>query len=370
MRTPNDGGTARRRARAAAGEVRDGWAFEGSQSIWTIAEASGCFKRAGLNVTIERSFGSGDSVVKVASGTYDVGVSDFSTMVGFDGKNPDKRLIAFFMVSDRAPMSIVTKKSAGITKPADLIGKRIADSVTEASRVMFPAFAKANGIDPEKVDWVTISPDLRQQMLVRDQADALAGHMFTILTGLAAVGLKQDDTSVMLYDDWGVHFFGNALVATPAWIAAHPDAAKAFAACAAEGIKLSMANPQAAIDSLRPRNTILNDSVELASLAFSNTVAIRTPQRDEEWAEHGERGAPAGEYRRGERCVGDCGAEGGGCLDGCLFAASGGVDAEAVRKVFFSVEKKQKTLLYLARAGTADALRRVFFNRTTGKRRV
>ena len=253
------------------------WAFEGAQAIWTVADSSGCFARAGLDVTIERSYGSGDSVVKVASGSYDIGVADFSTMVGFDGKNPDRRLTAIFMISDRAPMSIVSLKASHITKPQDLVGKRLADGVSEASRVMFPAFAKANGFDPDSVKWVTTTPDLRQQLLVRDQTDAAAGHMFTILTGLQAIGVKQQDTSVMLYDNWGVHFFGNALVTTPAWAQAHPAAAKAFVVCAVEGIKLSMTEPNVAIASLRPKNTLLNEPIELASLAFSNSVAIETP---------------------------------------------------------------------------------------------
>ena len=253
------------------------WAFEGAQAIWPLGETDGCYARAGLAVKIDRSYGSADALTKVASGAYDVGVSDFSTMVGFDGQHPEKRLIAIFMVSDVAPMSIVTLKGNGITKPSDLKGKSIADGVTEASRVMFPVFAKANHIDPKSINWVTTSYALRQQLLVQHRADAVAGHMFTILTGLRALGVKDQDIIVLRYSQWGVNFYGSAIVTTPAWAAAHPAAAKAFVACAAQSIKSSRADPKGAIDALKKYNSLLDEKTELAALAFSNSIAIGTP---------------------------------------------------------------------------------------------
>src|SRR4051812_43576443 len=75
------------------------WAFEGAQSIWPLAQDSGCFAKAGLSVTIDRGFGSGDALTKVAAGAYDIGVSDFSAMVGFAAKNPEKKLTTVFVIS-------------------------------------------------------------------------------------------------------------------------------------------------------------------------------------------------------------------------------------------------------------------------------
>ena len=253
------------------------WAWEGAQAIWPLADQRGCFSRAGLAVTIDRSYGSADALTKVAGGAYDVGVSDFGTMVGFDGKNPDKALTAIFIISDSAPMSVVTLKANGISKPTDLVGKSIADAVTEASRVMFPVFAKANKIDPNSINWITIKPDLRQQLLVQHRADALAGHMFTILTGLRALGVKDDEVTILRYADWGVDFYGNAIVTSRAWAEAHPAAAKSFVACAVDAIKASRADPKAAIAALKTRNSLLVEETETAALAFSNSMAVGTP---------------------------------------------------------------------------------------------
>ena len=252
------------------------WAFEGAQSIWTIAAVQGCFKQHGIDLTLDRGFGSGDSVAKVASGAYDIGVADFATVVDFDGKHPDQKLLVTFIISDLSPTSVESLSKNNIRKPQDLVGKRIADPVGEASRVLFPAFAKANGIDPASVTWMSVAPNLRQTTLVQGQADAAAGHMFTVVTGLRALGVPDADISIMKYADWGVNLYGNSVVTKPAWAAAHPDQMKAFVSCAAAGIKASIADPKAAVASLKTFEPLADANSEMASLAFSTHDAILT----------------------------------------------------------------------------------------------
>jgi NitT/TauT family transport system substrate-binding protein len=252
------------------------WAFEGAQSIWTVAAESGCFQQNGLEVKIDRGFGSGDAVSKVASGAYDIGVSDFNTLISYNGAHPNEKLIATFVVSDKSPTSVVTLKKNNITKPQDLIGKRIGDAQGEASRVLFPAFAKANGIDPSAITWVTVTPNLRQTTLIQGQSDAAAGHLFTIITGLNALGVKDEDIVMLPYADWGLSSFGNSVIVKPEWAAAHPDVMRAFLKCAVVGIKGSIADPKNAIATLKKFNTMLNDTTESTALQFSTTKAILT----------------------------------------------------------------------------------------------
>jgi NitT/TauT family transport system substrate-binding protein len=212
----------------------------------------------------------------VASGAYDIGVSDFNTLISYNGAHPNEKLIATFVVSDKSPTSVVTLKKNNITKPQDLIGKRIGDAQGEASRVLFPAFAKANGIDPSAITWVTVTPNLRQTTLIQGQSDAAAGHLFTIITGLNALGVKDEDIVMLPYADWGLSSFGNSVIVKPEWAAAHPDVMRAFLKCAVVGIKGSIADPKNAIATLKKFNTMLNDKTESTALEFSTTKAILT----------------------------------------------------------------------------------------------
>jgi NitT/TauT family transport system substrate-binding protein len=143
------------------------WAFDGPQAIWTDAAQQGCFRNRGLDLKLDRGFGSSDAIGKVASGSYDIGVADFGSVVAYNAAHPDDKLKIVFVVSDRSPTSISVLKVSGITMPKDLEGKRVADSQGEASRVLFPAFAKANGIDPGKITWISVAPNLRQASLLQ-----------------------------------------------------------------------------------------------------------------------------------------------------------------------------------------------------------
>lgn len=252
------------------------WAFQGPQSIWPLAQERGCFAREGLDVTIDRGFGSGDSVAKVGSGAYDIGFADFNTVVQFDGKNPDNKVMGVFMVYDGSPTSVATLKSSGITKPQDLKGKQLADPVGDASRQLFPIFAKANGLDPASVTWLNTTPELRETMLVRHQADAIAGHMFTSLMSLRALGIKDEDLTFLLYPKWGVDLFGSALLTKAAWAEAHPKALTSFIRCTADGIKAAIADPKAAMAALKKRDALTDEAVETERLRLSVVVSILT----------------------------------------------------------------------------------------------
>jgi NitT/TauT family transport system substrate-binding protein len=254
------------------------WAFEGAQAIWPTAAESGCFAENNLDVRIDRSFGSGDALSKLASGAYDIGVADFSSLIAYDSAHPDDKITAVLVISERSAMSIVTLKKYGIDKPQDLVGKRIADQQGEASRVMFPAFAKANNVDPSSITWVSVAPNLRQPILIKGEADAAAGHRFTILVGLRALGVKDEDVTMFPYADWGVRAFGNSVVVKKQWASAHSEAMRAFVKCSVAAIKMSIANPEQSIAWLKKYNSLIDEKFELQGLLFSNSLAIVTPE--------------------------------------------------------------------------------------------
>ncbi|PZP25843.1 MAG: taurine ABC transporter permease [Pseudomonas kuykendallii] len=253
------------------------WAFEGPQAMWSAAAQSGCFGQKKLDVSIDRGFGSGDTISKVAAGSYDIGVADFGSIVAYNAKHPDNPLVAAFIVSDRSSASVNVLKSSGITSPKALEGKRIADTQGEASRVLFPAFAKENGIDPAKISWVNVSVNLRQASLVRGQADAAAGHILTVVNGLRALGVKKDEIFSMPFAEYGVDVPGNAVIAKPAWAQAHPQQMRDFLSCTVAGIKTTISDPKAAIASLKKYNSMLDADYEAEHLEFATHVAVLTP---------------------------------------------------------------------------------------------
>ncbi|MDP2093047.1 MAG: ABC transporter substrate-binding protein, partial [Hydrogenophaga sp.] len=65
------------------------WRFEGPAALFLQPAAKGYFKAAGLDVTIDSGNGSGGTVTRVASGTYDLGFADMAALMEFHANNPD-----------------------------------------------------------------------------------------------------------------------------------------------------------------------------------------------------------------------------------------------------------------------------------------
>jgi NitT/TauT family transport system substrate-binding protein len=252
------------------------WAWEGTQASWAVASESGCYAKAGLNVQTDRGFGSGDSISKVAGGAYNIGVADFSTLVNYDSSHPDERLVAVFIISDRALTSAEGLKKAGILKPQDLNGKRIAAVQPDASHVLFPAFAKANGIDLNSIHWVIVAPNLREATVYQGQADAVVGHLNTVVTGLHALGVTDSELTIMPYSDYGVSLYGNAVIVKPAWAAAHADVVRSFVKCAVAGIQGTIRDPKSSVELMKKFSSMVDEQKELDALKFSTTRAVYT----------------------------------------------------------------------------------------------
>lgn len=252
------------------------WAWEGTQASWAVASESGCYAKAGLNVQTDRGYGSGDAIGKVVGGAYNIGVADFSSVVKYDSTHPDDPLVSVFIISDHALTSAEGLKKAGIFKPQDLNGKRIAAVEPDASHVLFPAFAKANGIDLNSIHWVIVAPNLREAQVYQGQADAAVGHLNTVVTGLHALGVKDSELTIMPFMDNGVRLYGNAVIVKPAWAAAHADVMRSFVKCAIAGIQGSIRDPKGSVELMRKFSSMVDTKKELDALNFSTTRAVYT----------------------------------------------------------------------------------------------
>lgn len=251
------------------------YAIQGQQSPIVLAADGGYFERAGVDVRVDRGYGSGDSIAKVASGTYDVAFADVGALVNFNSKEGATKLIDVFQIYDVAPMVILSLKKSNITKPTDLAGKTIASPPGASSRVMFPTFAAVNKIDTPKIKWLDVTPQLRETMLRQGQADATTA-LITDVAGLKHLNISEDELSIMRFSDYGVNLYGHAILTTPEFAAKHPDTIRKIVKGVAEALKASIANPAAAIAALKKRDPLVDESLEQRRLELVIANAIET----------------------------------------------------------------------------------------------
>lgn len=253
------------------------WRFEGPGAFFTYPVAKGYFKAAGLDVAVDAGNGSGGAVTRVASGAYDMGFADLAALMEFHANNPDSanKPVAVMMVYNDTPASVMAMKKSGIAKPADLTGKKMGAPVFDAGRRAFPIFAKANHIG--EVNWTAMDPTLRETMLLRGDVDAITGFTFTSLLNLEARGAKASDVVVLAYPDYGVKLYGNAIIVSPKLLRENPAAVKAFLSAFVKGAKEVMADPAAAVETLKARDGLIDTRLETRRLKLAIDTAVDTP---------------------------------------------------------------------------------------------
>lgn len=253
------------------------WRFEGPSALFLASAAKGHYKAAGLDVTIDAGNGSGGTVTRVASGTYDMGFADLAALMEFHANNPDasNKPVAVMMVYNNTPAAVLALKKSGIARPADLNGRKLGAPGFDAGRKAFPIFAKANKVSG--VQWTSMDPPLRETMLVRGDIEAITGFSFTSILNLEARGVKPADIVVLPYADHGVKLYGNAIIASPRLVAEKPEVVRAFLAAFAKGAKEVMADPDPAIDFVKARDGIINVALEKRRLRMAIDAVVASP---------------------------------------------------------------------------------------------
>lgn len=240
-------------------KVNPSWLLQGDNAPITMAIQKGYFASEGLDVKIERGFGSADTLAKVAAGQFEIGFGDMYSMIEFNAKNPNDQLVAVAVPYNKSPFSIVTFKDKGISSPKDLSGKKLGAPAGDAPRKLWPVFAQQVGVKPDGVEWVTMEPKLRETFLLKGDVDAVSGFVTTILPALVKAGRKPEDAQIFLYADEGLNLYGNAIVVKKSFLEQNPEVVKGFLKAYLKGLQDTLKDPTAGLDSVMKAGDSLMD---------------------------------------------------------------------------------------------------------------
>jgi NitT/TauT family transport system substrate-binding protein len=238
------------------------WAFQAPNAFALVARERGFFRDAGVEVQVDRGQGSGAVPAALASGTHDMGYADLNPAIRFLAQNPDSGLVAVAILHDRSPLCAIVRADGPVRTPKDLEGKRLAAPDFDAGRQLFPAFAKAAGVDASKVQFLSVSPQLREPMLVRREADGVTGFVTTSALALKGIGLDHPQQRVMMYYDHGLDLYGGALLTTRRFLDANPEAVRRVTAALIRGFRDGLANPTGAMAVLRQVEPLTDVALE------------------------------------------------------------------------------------------------------------
>jgi NitT/TauT family transport system substrate-binding protein len=219
------------------------WLPLGTFSYAFVTKKMGFFEKRGLDVTIDRGFGSGKVCVPVDQGQYDFGILDLSVMMNCAGRGLD--LVAVAGIWPKSPVGIFSLKEYGLTKPKDLEGQTVAFDVGSGDFQMWPAFVKATEIDDKKVSKVTMDAAALIKALIEKQVKAEGNFFGSIAPSLWAQNLEING---ILYEDYGVKCFSNVVACKRETIEKKPELCSALLEALMEGLKYVYLNPQRSIE--------------------------------------------------------------------------------------------------------------------------
>jgi NitT/TauT family transport system substrate-binding protein len=222
------------------------WFPSGDHLALYLAKKRGYYKDEGIELKIVRGFGSADTAQKIELKQAEFGISDTPTVLIARSKGADIKIIG--MVFDKGPSNVFVWADSGLKSPKDLVGKSIAAPPGDSHRLLWPSFAKINGIDPDAVTLVNVKPEGKQAILASKRVDAV----FDLYTGLPfwEKAMGKGNVGNILFADHGVSIYAHAYLAHDDTIAKKPNLVRGFLNGTYKGWHDALKDPQAAVDAL------------------------------------------------------------------------------------------------------------------------
>lgn len=234
-------------ARAAdAVTVQLNWYQAADHAPLYLAKKRGYYAAEGIDLNIVRGQGSGDTAVKIDLKQAQFGIADSPTVITAISKGADLLIVG--MIFDKAANNAFFAKDANIKSPKDLVGKTVAIASGDSHRVLWPAFAKANGVDPDKITLVTVKPEAKPTMVGAKRADV----SFDLYTGfpLYEKVLEKGNVGNLLWADWGLDLYGLSYIVHRDLAKTNPDLIRRFLRATYKGWRDMEQRPQEGIDAL------------------------------------------------------------------------------------------------------------------------
>ncbi len=254
------------------------WVPGGDHAPHFYAKKMGWYQQAGIDLNIEAGKGSAPAVQRVATGTDPIGISDLATALTLRGKGAD--VVAVYNIFANSAQGLYWLKSSGIKTVKDLAGKKIGNPPGDAARIMWPALAKANGMDPNSVTWVNVDANGKLAALKAHAVDAITQfynihHIFQRELG--------DDMGFLAWRDAGFNQYGNTVIVNADYLKNNRKTVEAFVKVTQRAFAACVATPKPCVDALVEANTALKTDNEMTNWSlvevlmrdkFADTVAL------------------------------------------------------------------------------------------------
>ena len=234
-----------------------GWLASNGILGEVAADKLGYFADEGLTLEVVPGGPNIDGVASVASGAANLGSisSSPSLMLARSAGIPIKCIAAGYQ---EHPFTYFSLTDNPVTKPADLVGKKVATQGT--ARILLRALLAKNGIAEDAVEVSVMGGDMAP--LMTGQVDVVTGWK-TNINALSILGDKRVDMTLW---DAGIQLYANPYYVTDSTLADHGDKVEAIIRAIAKGWGWVHDNSEQAVEYLVERYPNLDMAAEMKAV--------------------------------------------------------------------------------------------------------
>lgn len=214
--------------------VRFSWKMKGEYGAFYMAQDSGHYKKANLNVRLGEGAGAPAALGALVQGQEDVVILPGIFALSAIQKGMPIKLIA--MYHPKTPFAFISHPEKPIRVPKDLEGKTLGTSVGDTGTTYLDLFCKINKVDCGKIKKVQMNSQALVPQFLARQIDSTSVYRSNDLPALI-----QREAKIVVMDivEFGMAIPGMAAVTSEANIAKRPEVLKRFLAASATGFRES-----------------------------------------------------------------------------------------------------------------------------------
>ena len=226
------------------------------------AVTQGFFADAGLSVAIEPGTGTLGNLQALAAGQAQFAAVDLAGAIIARGEGTaDFTIVA--AIQQRNLAAIMTLDPE-IRHPLDLAGRTLGLPPGAVTELLFPAYARVAGLDPDEVTQVPIEGPALVGALASGEVDAIG--QFVVGQPLVELAADGRPVTVLAYDEYLDDLYGVCLLTTPVLADVDPDLCVRFRDALLRGLSHALDHPDLAAAALAEQAPATDPKVAAAEL--------------------------------------------------------------------------------------------------------
>lgn len=269
-------GTQASAAELKPANVRMDFIIGGKHAPWFVALDKGFYAKRGLNVTIQSSTGSADTVRTIGAGGADFGFADISTTIVARSRGTPIQTVAQF---GYVPATVMWREDTNIKQLKDLEGKTYAISPGQAQWYLMPAYCRINKVDYKAIRIQETAAPLQPAALATKKADFIVMYRASNdeIAELAAskVGIKVNR---IFMKDTGLDIYGTGLVVKEEDVKKRPEFVRSYVEATLEGLRYARDHQEEALKILLKHKPELDQYLATVQLKNALTEVFLPPE--------------------------------------------------------------------------------------------